>query len=59
MEVVARALANGRTHPSSMTIFAHLFKRSVSHPKSYHSDIKYHWTLNILFSAQFGKFLKP
>ena len=45
-----KVLANGRTHPWSMTIFVHLFKNK-RHPKSYHSDIKYHMALNTMFSV--------
>jgi hypothetical protein len=45
-----RILANRWAHPSSMTIFVHLSIRSVSW-KNYHSDIKYHITLNIIFGV--------
>ena len=45
-----RVLANGWTHPSSMTIFVHLFIRSVIR-KVTTSDTKYHLTLNIIFSV--------
>ena len=41
--------ANRWTHLPSMTIFVHLFVEVSS--KSYRSDIKYHMTPNIIFSA--------
>ena len=46
-----RVLTDGRTHPSSMTIFVHLFIWSVI--KSYHSDTKYYMTMNIIFNVFF------
>ena len=52
-----RVLANGWTHPSSMTIFVHLFIYKKCHLKSYHGDIKYHMTLNNIFSlVRFGNY---
>ena len=44
-----RVLTNGWTQPSSMTILANLFINL----KSYHSDNKYHMTLNIIFCVVF------
>ena len=48
-----RVLTNGWTHLSSMTIFCSLDNKK-SHPKSYHSDIKYHMKLKIIFSVHSG-----
>jgi hypothetical protein len=45
-----RVLANGWTHPSTMTIFVHLIHKKC-HPKSYHSDTNYHMTLDFIFSV--------
>ena len=42
-------LANRWTHPSSMAIIIHK-----CHRKSYHRDIKYHITLNIIFIVTLG-----
>ena len=42
------------THPSSMTMFVHLYIKKC-HMKSYHSDIKYHMTLNIISSVVFPR----
>ena len=47
--LIKRVLANGWTHPSSMIIFE--LTHTKCHMKSYHSDIKYHLTLNIIFSV--------
>ena len=44
-----RVLANGGTNPSSKTIFVTYSQKC--HPNSYHSDIKYHMTLHIIFSV--------
>jgi hypothetical protein len=46
-KLLTSVLANG-THVSSMTIFVHLFIRSVIQ-KSYHGDMKYHITLRISY----------
>jgi hypothetical protein len=43
----SRVLANGWTHPSSMTVFINLFIYTKCHPKSYDSDIKHRMTLNM------------
>ena len=43
-----RVLANGWTHPSSMTILF-LFSKNKNHMQSYRSDLKYHMTLIIIF----------
>ena len=55
--------ANGWTHPPSMTIFVNSFVRSIYHPKSSYSDIKYHMTLNVMYSvvvfAIFFEFRNP
>ena len=45
-----RFLANGWTHPSSMTIFVDLFIRSVFR-KVTTMTLEYHMTLNIIFSS--------
>ena len=37
-------------HLSSMTVFFSLVHKQC-HPKSYHSDIEYHMTLNNIFSV--------
>ena len=47
-----RVLANGWTHPSSMTISVHLFMTSITRKVA----IKYHLTLNIKFSVAIGIF---
>ena len=48
-----RVLANGWTHPSSMTIFVQLIHKKC-HPKRYHSGIIYHMRLNIIFNIFLG-----
>ena len=45
-----RLWTNGWTRPSSMTIFVHLFLKSVNQ-KVTNSDIKYHVTLNLISSV--------
>ena len=45
-----KVLAYRLTHQSSMTIVVQSFIQSVIQ-NSYHSDIKYHMTLNIMFSV--------
>ena len=47
LTIEGRVLANGWTHPSSMTIFVPLIHKKC-HPKKYHSDIKYHTALTII-----------
>ena len=47
-----RVSANGWAHPSSMTIFVHFIHKKC-HLESYRSDIKYHVTLNIIFSVEY------
>ena len=43
-----RVLGNGWTHPSSMIMLFSLIHKKW-HPKSYHSDIKHHMTLNMTY----------
>ena len=49
------ALAYRWTHPSPMTIYVHLFNKSIIH---YHSDIAYHMTLNTMFGVVAKKLIK-
>ena len=49
---------NELSHPSSMIVFVHLFIKNC-HSQSYHNNIKYHTTLNIMFSVVRGLDVSP
>ena len=50
MTRVGMVVANGLTHPPSMTIFVQLIYKKC-HPKSYHGDTKCHMTHNTIFNV--------